>query len=242
MAGEAHAQQQSQKQSQTSGGKPNILVIFGDDIGQSNVSAYSMGLMGYRTPNIDRIAKERHDLHRLLRRAELHGGPLDVHHRPVRRLRTGLSKVGIPGAPVGLQARDMTIAQAAQAARLRDGPVRQEPPRRPERVSADGARLRRVLRQPLPPQRRGRAGAVEPIRGTPSSGRCSARAACCAARRPTWTTRPSSRAGAGSASRRSRTPGRSPGSAWRRSTTRPRPPPSISWSGRSRPASPSSAG
>src|SRR6478736_180363 len=38
--------------------KPNILVIFGDDIGQTNVSAYSMGLMGYRTPNIDRIAKE----------------------------------------------------------------------------------------------------------------------------------------------------------------------------------------
>src|SRR5205085_8056128 len=38
--------------------KPNILVIFGDDIGQTNVSAYSMGMMGYRTPNIDRIAKE----------------------------------------------------------------------------------------------------------------------------------------------------------------------------------------
>jgi arylsulfatase len=39
-------------------GRPNIVVIFGDDIGQTNVSAYSMGLMGYRTPNIDRIAKE----------------------------------------------------------------------------------------------------------------------------------------------------------------------------------------
>ena len=38
--------------------KPNILVIFGDDIGQTNVSAYSMGVMGYRTPNIDRIARE----------------------------------------------------------------------------------------------------------------------------------------------------------------------------------------
>src|SRR5436305_6811641 len=38
--------------------KPNILVIFGDDIGQTNVSAYSMGMMGYRTPNIDRVAKE----------------------------------------------------------------------------------------------------------------------------------------------------------------------------------------
>src|SRR5262249_43349353 len=38
--------------------KPNIVVIWGDDIGQSNVSAYSMGMMGYRTPNIDRVAKE----------------------------------------------------------------------------------------------------------------------------------------------------------------------------------------
>jgi hypothetical protein len=42
----------------SSGKKPNILVIFGDDIGQTNVSAYSMGMMGYRTPNIDRIARE----------------------------------------------------------------------------------------------------------------------------------------------------------------------------------------
>ena len=62
--------------------KPNILVIFGDDIGQSNVSAYSFGLMGYRTPNIDRIAQRGHDVHRLLCRAELHGRPVLVHHRP----------------------------------------------------------------------------------------------------------------------------------------------------------------
>ena len=41
-----------------SGRKPNILIIFGDDIGQTNLSAYSFGLMGYRTPNIDRVAKE----------------------------------------------------------------------------------------------------------------------------------------------------------------------------------------
>jgi arylsulfatase len=38
--------------------KPNMLIIWGDDIGQSNISAYTMGLMGYRTPNIDRIARE----------------------------------------------------------------------------------------------------------------------------------------------------------------------------------------
>ena len=42
----------------TKSGKPNILVIWGDDIGQSNLSCYTHGLMGYRTPNIDRIARE----------------------------------------------------------------------------------------------------------------------------------------------------------------------------------------
>ena len=52
--------------------QPNILVIWGDDIGISNLSCYSEGLMGYWTPNIDRIAERGHELHRLLRRAELH--------------------------------------------------------------------------------------------------------------------------------------------------------------------------
>jgi arylsulfatase A-like enzyme len=43
--------------------KPNILVIWGDDIGQSNLSCYTHGLMGYRTPNIDRLAKDWHAVH-----------------------------------------------------------------------------------------------------------------------------------------------------------------------------------
>jgi hypothetical protein len=51
----AQAQQQT---TPPSGGRPNIRVIFGDDIGQTNISAYSFGVMGYRTPNIDRVAKE----------------------------------------------------------------------------------------------------------------------------------------------------------------------------------------
>ena len=63
--------------------KPNILVLFGDDIGYWNVSAYNHGIMGYRTPNIDRIAKEGRDLHRRLRAAELHRRPRRVHHRSV---------------------------------------------------------------------------------------------------------------------------------------------------------------
>ena len=63
--------------------KPNILIIWGDDIGWFNVSAYNLGIMGYRTPNIDRIAKEGCTLHRLVRPAKLHGGPRGLHHRPV---------------------------------------------------------------------------------------------------------------------------------------------------------------
>jgi arylsulfatase len=55
---QAGPQEQQPAASQPSGSKPNIVVIFGDDIGQTNVSAYTFGLMGYKTPNIDRIAKE----------------------------------------------------------------------------------------------------------------------------------------------------------------------------------------
>ena len=64
-------------------GKPNILIIWGDDIGQFNISAYNRGMMGYRTPNIDRIAKRRRAVHRLVRAAELHRRPRRVHHRAV---------------------------------------------------------------------------------------------------------------------------------------------------------------
>jgi hypothetical protein len=61
--------------------KPNILVIMGDDIGYWNISAYNRGMMGYRTPNIDRIANEG-AIFRLLRPAIVHGRPCRVHHRP----------------------------------------------------------------------------------------------------------------------------------------------------------------
>jgi hypothetical protein len=63
--------------------KPNILVIMGDDIGMWNVSAYSHGMMGFKTPNIDRIAKEGRDVQRHLRPTVLHRRACGVHHRPV---------------------------------------------------------------------------------------------------------------------------------------------------------------
>ena len=59
--------------------KPNILVIMGDDIGYWNISAYNRGMMGYRTPNIDRIANEGAHLHRLLRPAIVHRRPGGVY-------------------------------------------------------------------------------------------------------------------------------------------------------------------
>jgi arylsulfatase len=90
--------------------KPNIIVIFGDDIGQTNISAYSFGLMGYKTPNIDRIAKEGMMFTDYYAEQSCTAGRSSFITGQCT-LRTGLSKVGIPGATVGLQARDVTIAQ-----------------------------------------------------------------------------------------------------------------------------------
>ena len=146
-------------------GKPNILVIWGDDIGISNLSCYSDGMMGYRTPNIDRIANEG------MRFTDSYGEQSCTAGRAAfisgqSVYRTGMSKVGVPGVDIGWAAEDPTIAELLKPLGLRDRPVRQEPLRRPEQIPADGARVRRVLRQPVPPQRRGGTGAVRlPARG-----------------------------------------------------------------------------
>jgi arylsulfatase len=94
-----------------SSGKPvNILVIFGDDIGQSNISAYTFGLMGYRTPNIDRIAREGMMFTDYYAEQSCTAGRSSF-ITGQSTLRTGLSKVGVPGATVGLQKEDATIAE-----------------------------------------------------------------------------------------------------------------------------------
>src|SRR5689334_15780400 len=105
----AQAQQQPQQLS-LSGRRPNILVIFGDDIGQTNVSAYSFGLMGYRTPNIDRIGREGMMFTDYYAEQSCTAGRSSFITGQCT-LRTGLSKVGVPAATVGLQARDATIAE-----------------------------------------------------------------------------------------------------------------------------------
>ena len=96
---------------QPSTAKPNILVIFGDDVGQSNISAYTRGVVGYKTPNIDRIANEGMIFTDYYAENSCTAGRSTFITGQVC-LRTGLCKVGIPGAAVGLQDRDITIAQA----------------------------------------------------------------------------------------------------------------------------------
>lgn len=92
-------------------GRPvNILVMFGDDIGQSNISAYTFGLMGYRTPNIDRIAREGMMFTDYYAEQSCTAGR-STFITGQSTLRTGLSKVGLPGATVGLQKEDPTIAE-----------------------------------------------------------------------------------------------------------------------------------
>jgi arylsulfatase len=92
------------------GSKPNILIIWGDDIGWSNVSAYNMGMMGYKTPNIDRIAKEGAMFTDWYGQQSCTAGRACFITGQVG-YRTGLLKVGLPGAKEGLQARDVTIAE-----------------------------------------------------------------------------------------------------------------------------------
>jgi len=90
-------------------GKPNILVIWGDDIGQSNLSCYTHGLMGYRTPNIDRIAKEGMLFTDSYGEQSCTAGRSSfITGQSVYR--TGLSKVGIPAAPIGMNDKTVTIA------------------------------------------------------------------------------------------------------------------------------------
>jgi arylsulfatase A-like enzyme len=90
--------------------QPNILVIWGDDIGQSNVSAYTMGLVGYRTPNIDRVAKEGMIFTDYYSEQSCTAGRSSfITGQSV--LRTGLSKVGMPGASEGISEKDPTIAE-----------------------------------------------------------------------------------------------------------------------------------
>ena len=94
--------------------KPNILIIWGDDIGQFNVSAYNLGMMGYKTPNIDSIAEDGALF------TDWYGQQSCTAGRAAfitgqSPMRTGLTKVGLPGAPEGMKVEDPTIAVLLKA-------------------------------------------------------------------------------------------------------------------------------
>ena len=103
------AQAEPKQPAAPSGQRPNILVIFGDDVGYWNISAYNQGMMGYKTPNIDRIAREGALF------TDYYGQQSCTAGRAAfitgqSPFRTGLLKVGLPGAALGLQKEDPTIA------------------------------------------------------------------------------------------------------------------------------------
>src|SRR5215510_2456380 len=89
--------------------KPNVLVLWGDDIGYWNISAYNRGMMGYRTPNIDRIAKEGAMFTDLYAQQSCTAGRA-AFITGQSCFRTGLLKVGLPGAKEGLSEKDPTLA------------------------------------------------------------------------------------------------------------------------------------
>jgi arylsulfatase len=108
------AQPKAQAQTQTEKSKPNILVIFGDDVGYQNVSSFGGDIMGVKTPNIDRIGREG------LRLTTYYAQPSCTAGRAAfitgqLPVRTGLTTVGTPGSPAGLQKEDITLAQILKA-------------------------------------------------------------------------------------------------------------------------------
>ncbi len=94
--------------------RPNILVIWGDDIGQFNISGYNLGMMGYRTPSIDRIARDGALFTDWYGQQSCTAGraAFITGQSPIR---TGLTKVGLPGAPEGMRVEDPTVAGLLKA-------------------------------------------------------------------------------------------------------------------------------
>jgi hypothetical protein len=220
--------------------KPNILVIFGDDVGIANISAYSNGLMGYETPHIDRIAREGIKFQHYYGEQSCTAGRaafLTGQHG----IRTGLTKVGFPGAPMGMSQLDPSIGGLLKNLGYATGQFGKNHvgDRNPSLPTVNGFdeffgnlyHLNAEEEPELPDYPKDPAYLAK--FGPRGVLRCKATDVD----DPTEDPR-----SARSASRPSRTPARSPRSAWRRSTTRRRPPPSRSCSVSRRPANHSSAG
>ncbi len=133
--------QQPQPQQQQTQQRPNIIVIMGDDIGIWNIGAYHRGMMAGRTPNLDRMAAEGMIFTDYYAEASCTAGRANfiTGELPIR---TGLTTVGQAGSPIGMPAAGADHRDRAQDHGLCHRPVRQEPSRRSQPVSADGPRLR----------------------------------------------------------------------------------------------------
>ena len=200
--------------------KPNILVIWGDDIGIANLSCYSHGLMGYQTPNIDRIAKEGMMFTDSYGEQSCTAGRSSfITGQSVYR--TGLSKVGIPGAPIGMNEKIITIAAALKNQGYSTGQFGKTTSAisirccRPTTASTSST----TTSTTSTPKKSRKRTTIPTRRSFRTFTRRSARAGSCTPSRRTRTIQPSSPAGAGSESRRSRILALSPGSAWRPATT-----------------------
>ena len=137
--------------------QPNILIIWGDDIGHHQPELLQRRADGVPDPEHRPPRRRGCPVHGLLRRAELHRRPGGVHHRP-EPVPDGADEGRLPRRRHRPARRGPDDRHRVEGPGLRHRAVRQEPLRRPRRVPADDARLRRVLREPLPPQRRGGAG------------------------------------------------------------------------------------
>ena len=201
--------------------KPNILVIWGDDIGIANLSCYSHGLMGYQTPNIDRLAKEGMMFTDSYGEQSCTAGRSSfITGQSVYR--TGLSKVGIPGRADRHEREDSSPSPPASRIRA------MRPASSARTIWAISTTCCRPITGSMSfsatsttstPKKSRNCPTIRTKRISRTSRRRSGRAASSTPGRRTRTTRPTSRAGARSASRKSRTPARSPRSGWRPATT-----------------------
>ena len=123
--------------------KPNILILWGDDIGIWNISHFSRGMMGYQTPNIDRIAKEGVTFTDYYSQQSCTAGRACFITAARTPIRTGLTKVGMPGATSSrMQKEDPTIAELLKPLGYATGQFGKNHLGGPRRILANGARLR----------------------------------------------------------------------------------------------------
>jgi len=120
--------------------KPNILVIWGDDIGTWNISHNNRGMMGFKTPNIDRIADGGVSFTDYYAQQSSTAGRAAFISGSVP-VRSGMTKVGLPGAKEGWQKTDVTMATVLKSQGYSTGQFGQKPSRRPQRTSTDYSRF-----------------------------------------------------------------------------------------------------